>query len=306
MTASIVMTTYNGEEHVKEQLQSLLNQSLKANEVLIYDDGSTDNTINIIREFIASNDLSDSWKLIQNKENKGWKRNFMEGIWKAKGDYIFPCDQDDIWYDNKLEKMIKIMESHQQINLLVSDFEYMYGEQKVRNKPLDEKNPKLEKVELTKHWLRVDFPGCVFCIRRNMAQKSKNYYDAEYAHDDFFWRIGLFEQSLYILHDELIGHRVYKESTFSKEVLQLKTRPKKIEWLDLSINCCKSLMRMLNNDNITGKEKNLIVGTEKALKLRKKFYQTRNPIYGIMLIKYLNNYQFKKQYLGDWFFIYFR
>lgn len=60
-------------------------------------------------------------------------------------------------------------------------------------------------------------------------------------------------------------------------------------------------MRMLNNDNITGKEKNLIVGTEKALKLRKKFYQTRNPIYGIMLIKYLNNYQFKKQYLGDWF-----
>ena len=62
MTASIVMTTYNGEEHVEEQLQSLLNQSLKANEVLIYDDGSTDNTINIIRKFIASNDLSDSWK----------------------------------------------------------------------------------------------------------------------------------------------------------------------------------------------------------------------------------------------------
>ena len=171
---------------------------------------------------------------------------------------------------------------------------------------MDEENSKLEKVELTKHWLRVDFPGCVFCIRRNMAQKSKKYYDAEYAHDDFFWRIGLFEQSLYILHDELIGHRVYKESTFSKEVLQLKTRSKKIEWIDLSINCCKSLMRMLNNGTDISKKKKLIADTEKSLKLRRKFYQTRNPIYGIILIKYLDNYQFKKQYLGDWFFTYFR
>lgn len=91
-----------------------------------YDDGSTDNTINIIRKFIASN-LSDSWSWSKEIKTR-LKRNFMEGIWKAKGDYIFPCDQDDIWYDNKLEKWLKL-ESHQQINLLVSDF-YMYGEQK--------------------------------------------------------------------------------------------------------------------------------------------------------------------------------
>ena len=63
---------------------------------------------------------------------------------------------------------------------------------------------------------------------------------------------------------------------------------------------------MLNDDNNIGKESNLIVDTKQALNLRRKFYQTKNPIYAIMLIRYLSNYQFKNQYLGDWFFIYSR
>lgn len=71
---------------------------------------------------------------------------------------------------------------------------------------------------ITKHWLRVDFPGCVFCIRRNMAQKVKIIM-MQNMHMMISLENRLFEQSLYILHDELIGHRVYKESTFQKEVL---------------------------------------------------------------------------------------
>ena len=96
MKLSIVLSTYNGEAYITEQLDSILNQTRKADEVLIFDDCSTDNTPQIIEQFISGHNLT-TWKFAVNHENKGWKRNFMEGIWSTSGDLVFPCDQDDIW-----------------------------------------------------------------------------------------------------------------------------------------------------------------------------------------------------------------
>ena len=106
MKLSIVMTTYNGMEYIKDQLDSIANQKRKADEVLIYDDGSNDGTIEFIENYINNNGLNNTWKLIVNEENKGWRRNFVEGIWSSIGDLVFPCDQDDIWHENKLEKIL--------------------------------------------------------------------------------------------------------------------------------------------------------------------------------------------------------
>ena len=96
MTISVVMCCYNGEKYIQEQMDSLKNQSRKADEIIIIDDCSKDDTVQIIKNYIQQNELH-SWKLIENKKNKGWKENFMFGIRQAKGEVIFPCDQDDIW-----------------------------------------------------------------------------------------------------------------------------------------------------------------------------------------------------------------
>ena len=105
MKLSIVLSTYNGEAYITEQLDSILNQTRKADEVLIFDDCSTDNTPQIIKQFISGHNLT-TWKFAVNHENKGWKRNFMEGIWSTSGDLVFPCDQDDIWMPQKLERIM--------------------------------------------------------------------------------------------------------------------------------------------------------------------------------------------------------
>ena len=68
LTTSVVMTTYNGEQFVYDQLYSLFKQTRKIEEVLIFDDGSTDNTVSIIETFINKNGLS-NWKVFINKEN---------------------------------------------------------------------------------------------------------------------------------------------------------------------------------------------------------------------------------------------
>lgn len=102
MKTSVVMSTYNGEKYITEQLDSLRTQSQSADEVIIADDCSTDHTVEIVRRYINQHNLSD-WQVIVNQHNKGWRRNFMEAMWSASGDLIFPCDQDDIWRNDKIK-----------------------------------------------------------------------------------------------------------------------------------------------------------------------------------------------------------
>ena len=114
---SVVVTTYNGKMHLEKQLLSLLQQERAPDEVLIFDDGSTDGTIELVQSFIRKNCL-ENWQFYVNAKRKGWKQNFMEGLRKAAGDILFPCDQDDIWYPKKLAEMTAVMEQHLKSNSL--------------------------------------------------------------------------------------------------------------------------------------------------------------------------------------------
>lgn len=100
---SVVMATYNGEKFLKEQLESLLNQTYKNLEIIICDDCSNDKTIEII-EIYQKKDTR--IKLYQNKENLGVLKNFEKAIFLSQGDYIAISDQDDIWKLDKIEILI--------------------------------------------------------------------------------------------------------------------------------------------------------------------------------------------------------
>lgn len=102
-TISVVMCTYNGERFIREQLDSIVSQTYPIYELIIQDDCSSDNTIEIIKEYVPKYKYI---KLYQNKQNIGFNLNFKTAILKATGDYIAISDQDDIWYENKLEKQI--------------------------------------------------------------------------------------------------------------------------------------------------------------------------------------------------------
>lgn len=111
MNISIVISSYNGSSHIIEQLDSIRNQTRTPDEVLICDDCSTDSTPEIVNKYIKIHSLN-NWRIVINQENKGWKRNFIDGIEKSTGDLIFTCDQDDIWRTDKLEIMENIMLKH--------------------------------------------------------------------------------------------------------------------------------------------------------------------------------------------------
>ena len=105
---SVAVTTYNGEKYIEEQLQSICEQTLSVDEIIIVDDCSTDNTVDIVENFILRNEEK-RIHLLVNKKNLGYTKNFYKAISMTHGDYIFLSDQDDIWKTNKVERMIDVM-----------------------------------------------------------------------------------------------------------------------------------------------------------------------------------------------------
>ena len=99
-TLSIALCTYNGERFLREQLQSLADQILLPFEVVITDDCSTDNTLEIIQEFSNSLNI----KYFPNEKSLKVTKNFEKAISLCTGDIILMCDQDDLWYPDKLAK----------------------------------------------------------------------------------------------------------------------------------------------------------------------------------------------------------
>lgn len=100
---SVVMCTYNGEKFLRPQVESVLSQTFTHIELVIVDDASTDTTPEIIKEFGRKDSRV---KYFVNEKNIGYNKNFEKAIGLAHGDYIAPCDQDDIWEIAKIETMM--------------------------------------------------------------------------------------------------------------------------------------------------------------------------------------------------------
>lgn len=104
---SIVMATYNGEQYIKEQIDSILINMKENDELIISDDGSKDKTKQIIAEY---QNKDKRIKLIEGP-HKGVKQNFANAIEKANGKYIFLSDQDDIWKKDKIDKVLQVFKT---------------------------------------------------------------------------------------------------------------------------------------------------------------------------------------------------
>jgi len=105
---SIPMITYNGEEYLEEQLDSIYNQTYKNIEVLVFDDCSTDKTSEILEKYHKSHNLT----YVINKNNLGLRRNAIKSLEACSGEFIAPADQDDVWKSKKIELLVNNIEDN--------------------------------------------------------------------------------------------------------------------------------------------------------------------------------------------------
>ena len=121
MKISVAMCTYNGAEFLPAQLESIFAQTRLPDEIVICDDGSTDETPQILSKFAGESTIP--ILLNSNKQNLGSVKNFEQAISLCTGDVIALCDQDDVWRREKLELIEQTFRQTPAVGLVFSDAE---------------------------------------------------------------------------------------------------------------------------------------------------------------------------------------
>lgn len=99
---SVVLSTYNGEKYIIEQLKSIVEQTCQPDEIIISDDHSEDDTVNLVEKYVKHYELQHLICVIQNDSQVGVVKNFERATECCTGNIVFFCDQDDVWEKNKI------------------------------------------------------------------------------------------------------------------------------------------------------------------------------------------------------------
>jgi len=207
MKLTILMSTYNGEKYLKEQLDSLLNQSLMPTKILIRDDGSTDNTINILEDYSSNYGIIDYYY----GQNKKPAKSFFDLIKNSeKSDYYALCDQDDFWFEDKLERAINVLNKEDNTKPLLYMSRFTLTDSKLN--PINSDISKLYSYTDFAHSLIYQTaPGCTFVFNEAARRKILEYdIEKEYCmiHDSIIHKVvAMFGRV--ILDDE--SHMYYRQ-----------------------------------------------------------------------------------------------
>ncbi|MCC5797762.1 MAG: glycosyltransferase family 2 protein [Methylophaga sp.] len=117
---SVVLASFNGQDFIKKQLESILNQTHTNLEVLVVDDGSSDKTTEIIKEFLLKDERVHFFPAAK---NHGLVKNFERGLKLAKGEFIALADQDDIFDKYKIEKQLSAIIDDAKADMVITDLE---------------------------------------------------------------------------------------------------------------------------------------------------------------------------------------
>ncbi len=119
MKISIALATYNGARYLQDQLESFLAQTRLPDEVVVNDDGSTDETLDLVRRFSDRAPFPVVWSL--NARRLGFARNFSLALRKSTGDLVFLSDQDDVWFPEKIERLAAVADADPEALVIMND-----------------------------------------------------------------------------------------------------------------------------------------------------------------------------------------
>ena len=226
---SIVMGTYNGQEFLCQQIDSIIGQSYSNLEIIIQDDGSSDETCNIVRRYASKDSRI---QFFRNKENLGIVQNFYDLIDKTRGEYIAISDQDDIWQPNKIESLINHIGNH---SLIYSDSHLIDQSGDQTGKTLLETlgyTPKLGKLLLgclTEN--TVSGHACLFskAIVRSILKHRYETYLENYMYDMHIAFTASLNNGILYYETPLTFHRIHGGNfcNYSIEKMKVPSKPRK-------------------------------------------------------------------------------
>lgn len=215
---SVAIATYNGARYIRKQVESIINQTLRVNEIVISDDGSSDDTLKIISEISESSESSGiDFIILTDNPRHGFCGNFEHAISHCTGDYIFISDQDDIWLENKVEKIMDTFEKNDSLLLVFHDgllidkddnyidavfSTYSFSEGKLSREVLLEK--------------AVSTPMCrgmVMCITKDLLKTALPFPAISGFHDQWIFFCAICKDGVFYLDEKLTLYRLHPNQT---------------------------------------------------------------------------------------------
>lgn len=195
---SVAMTTYNGGIFLKKQLDSILNQTFNVSEIIVCDDGSSDGTLQLLKEYAKLTNL----KYFVNEKKLGFVKNFEKALSLCSGELIVLSDQDDIWYSDKVEFLVDSIGD----NLLIhSDCDLINEDDEVFLKNF--------KGEIKTHKNAEDFlfnnvvTGCTSMIHRDLLSKTIPFPEGISYHDWYLAIHAAYLGKITYISKSLTGYR---------------------------------------------------------------------------------------------------
>lgn len=295
---SVAMCTYNGSKYLNQQLESISSQSLLPNELIVCDDNSTDNTIEIVKNFSKKAPFKVS--LYQNSLNLGSTKNFEKAIGLCDSEIIVLSDQDDIWEKNKLQRITEEFSKSSTIGGVFS------------NASLIDENGNLLKGDL---WSSVRFKkkeqrkamkGEIFktLLKHNVVTGATMAFRSEYKnillpipknfiHDEWIaLLLGVFSKIVPI-SDKLIRYRIHPNQQIGVSQLSLEEELRKTkgidseEYLKAKKNYQEAKKIIINYSIIANKDKLIIKYLDNKINFmeyRAKIHKTNNKLKRVPLV----------------------
>ena len=138
---SVIVPEYNQEKYIEECLNSVVNQTYENLQIIVFNDGSKDQTGLKIEQFLKTQNRKIEYI---SKENEGLCKTLNRGLRMTKGEYVAIIASDDMWLANKIEEQVRFLEENKNIGLVCSDALFLKGNTKTEGRYSDYK-PKLNK-----------------------------------------------------------------------------------------------------------------------------------------------------------------
>lgn len=241
---SVAMATYNGACYIEEQLKSICLQTIKPDEIVISDDGSKDVTIDIVKR-IASSEVAEGidFKILRDNPRHGYCGNFEWALKHTSGDYIFLCDQDDIWLPTKVEKVLQFLKCYPKVSCVFHDASL-----------IDKNNNPIKSGTFWLHrplnmdvnqdgvfmFRREEFleqivsqpicNGMVMCVSKELVRNSIPFPKIKGFHDQWLTFCAIMEDSCYYLDQKLAFYRLHGQNMAGNPAYKgnMKDRIKKV------------------------------------------------------------------------------
>lgn len=227
---SVVVTSYNYAHLIRETLDSLVAQTYKNFEVLVVDNGSEDNSVDIIKEYVKK---YSNFSLLQHEGcvNKGLPASVKLGTERATGEFVAFCEADDIWMPEHLQKKVDLLREYLgKPNIIINDIELFGDPERCKEVSgwLVNKAPVLANVRnvISPTTFHDDNWICTFsiCMVRRSVLLSCDMLSVPYpSHLDWWlWRQICFNNEVWCVHEKLTKWRLHKDSYLMRDTTKIR------------------------------------------------------------------------------------